>query len=82
MQIYKAPLNDIKFLINDFLKLSKDDPIIAQKDLEINDLELVIEEAAKICEETLLPLNQVGDQEGCKFDKGNVYTPQGFKEAY
>ena len=82
MQIYKAPLNDIKFLIKDFLKLSKEDPIIAKKDLEINDLELVIEEAAKICEETLLPLNQVGDQEGCKFDKGNVYTPQGFKEAY
>ena len=82
MQIYKAPLNDIKFLINDFLKLSKEDPIIAKRDLEINDLELVIEEAAKICEETLLPLNQVGDQEGCKFDKGNVYTPQGFKEAY
>ncbi len=82
MQIYKAPLNDIKFLINDFLKLSNEDPIIAKKDLEINDLELVIEEAAKICEETLLPLNQIGDQEGCKFDKGNVYTPQGFKEAY
>ena len=82
MQIYKAPLNDIKFLINDFLKLSKADPVIAKKDLEINDLELVIEEAAKICEETLLPLNQIGDQEGCKFDKGNVYTPQGFKEAY
>ncbi|MDC0192229.1 acyl-CoA dehydrogenase family protein [Alphaproteobacteria bacterium] len=82
MQIYKAPLNDIKFLINDFLKLSKEDTILAKKDLEINDLELVIEEAAKICEETLLPLNQIGDQEGCKFDKGNVYTPQGFKEAY
>ena len=82
MQIYKAPLNDIKFLINDFLKISKEDPVIANKDLEVNDLEWVIEEAAKICEETLLPLNQVGDQEGCKFDKGNVYTPQGFKEAY
>ena len=68
MQIYKAPLNDIKFLINDFLKISKEDPIIANKDLEVNDLELVIEEAAKICEETLLPLNQIGDQEGCKFD--------------
>jgi len=82
MQIYKAPLNDIKFLIKDFLKLSKEDPIIAKKDLEVTDLELVIEEAAKICEETLLPLNQIGDQEGCKFDNGNVYTPKGFKEAY
>ncbi|MBI04873.1 MAG: acyl-CoA dehydrogenase [Pelagibacteraceae bacterium] len=82
MQIYKAPLNDIKFLINDFLNLSNNDPIMSKKDLEITDLELIIEEAAKICEETLLPLNQSGDQQGCKFENGNVYTPKGFKEAY
>jgi alkylation response protein AidB-like acyl-CoA dehydrogenase len=43
---------------------------------------MVIDEAAKICEETLLPLNQSGDLEGCSFDKGKVTTPKGFKEAY
>ena len=28
---------------------------------------MVIDEAAKICEETLLPINQSGDLEGCNF---------------
>ena len=82
MQIYKAPLNDIKFLLNNFLDLSNHQYILSNSDLEISDLEMVIDEAAKICEETLLPLNQSGDLEGCRFDKGKVTTPKGFKEAY
>ena len=43
---------------------------------------LIIEEAAKLCEETLLPLNQSGDSEGCSFNNGVVTAPKGFKEAY
>ena len=43
-----------------------------KKGLEISDLELILEEAAKICEEKLLPLNQSGDSEGCKFVDGKV----------
>ena len=82
MQIYKAPLNDIKFLLNNFLDLSNHQYILSNSDFEISDLEMVIDEAAKICEETLLPLNQSGDLEGCSFDKGKVTTPKGFKEAY
>jgi len=82
MQIYKAPLNDIKFLLNNFLDLSNHQYILSNSDLAISDLEMVIDEAAKICEETLLPLNQSGDLEGCSFDKGKVTTPKGFKEAY
>jgi len=82
MQIYKAPLNDIKFLLNNFLDLSNHQYILSNSDLEISDLEMVIDEAAKICEETLLPLNQSGDLEGCNFDRGKVTTPKGFKEAY
>ena len=82
MQIYKAPLNDIKFLINDFLDLSNSKSIIAESDLDISDLEMVIEEAAKISEETLLPLNESGDSEGCSFKDGKITAPKGFKEAY
>jgi len=82
MQIYKAPLNDIKFLLNNFLELPINKSILSNSDLDISDLEMVIDEAAKICEETLLPLNQSGDLEGCSFDKGKVTTPKGFKEAY
>ena len=82
MQIYKAPLNDIKFLLNNFLDASINKSILSNSDFDILDLEKVIDEAAKICEETLLPINQSGDLEGCSFNKGKVTTPKGFKEAY
>ena len=81
MQIYKTPLKEFKFLIEDFLKLHESD-FLKNQELETSDLMLIIEEAAKLCEETLLPLNQSGDSEGCKFDNGNVSAPKGFKDAY
>jgi alkylation response protein AidB-like acyl-CoA dehydrogenase len=82
MQIYKAPLNDIRFLLRDFLDLPNNLKKLSNLDLEVSDLEMIIEEAAKICENILLPLNKTGDAEGCHFENGQVRTPQGFKEAY
>ena len=81
MQIYKTPLREFKFLIEDFLNL-KESETLKKLDLETSDLMLIIEEAAKLCEETLLPLNQSGDSEGCSFNNGVVTAPKGFKEAY
>ena len=81
MQIYKTPLKEFKFLIEDFLKLNETD-FLKNQELETSDLMLILDEAAKLCEETLLPLNQSGDSEGCKFDNGNVSAPKGFKDAY
>ena len=42
----------------------------------------VLEEAAKLCENVMFPLNRVGDQEGCTFEDGEVRTPTGFRDAY
>ncbi len=42
----------------------------------------MLEEAAKLCENVLLPLNRAGDEEGCVYENGVVRTPEGFKEAY
>ena len=81
MQSYKAPLNDYSFLIKDFLDISSSD-LLANLDLNEDDLITIIEEAAKLCEETLLPLNQSGDLEGCSYNNGKVSTPSGFKESY
>ena len=81
MQVYKTPIREYKFLLEDFLKLNNN-KILTDRSLEIDDLLMILEEASKMCEETLLPLNTVGDNEGCIFDNGKVIAPKGFKEAY
>ena len=78
MQNYKAPLTDMKFIIDEFLGLYFKD----YSKYDISDLEMVLDQASKLCEETLLPINQSGDNEGCKYENGNVKTPYKFKEAY
>jgi hypothetical protein len=42
----------------------------------------VLDEAAKLCEEILCPINRSGDKEGCVLENGVVRTPIGFQEAY
>ena len=81
MQVYKTPLREYKFLLEDFLNL-KDHKILTNRSLEIDDLLMILEEGSKMCEETLLPLNVTGDSEGCIYDNGKVIAPKGFKEAY
>jgi len=63
------------------LKL-KNNKILTNRGLDVDDLLMILQEASKMCEETLLPLNATGDNEGCIFDNGKVIAPKGFKEAY
>src|SRR5690606_22619690 len=44
----------------------------------------VMEEAAKLAERVMLPVNASGDREGCHYtpDDFSVKTPTGFKDAY
>jgi alkylation response protein AidB-like acyl-CoA dehydrogenase len=82
MPIYKAPLDDIRFILNEVIDAGSlaQLPGYGEATNEANDT--ILEEAAKICEEVLFPLNQSGDAEGCVYENGAVRTPKGFKEAY
>ena len=82
MQVFKSPLNDMKFLLKDFLNSEHLELVLENNDFEISDLNLILEHASGFCENNLLPINQSGDSEGCKFENGQVSTPSGFKEAY
>jgi alkylation response protein AidB-like acyl-CoA dehydrogenase len=80
---YKAPVMDMKFLIEDVFKYYKhyeSYPEFAEATPDLVDA--ILQECAKFCENELLPLNQSGDKEGCQLDNGVVTTPTGFKAAY
>ena len=83
MVTYAAPLDDIRFALYDLWDY--DGRVAALPGCEEAGRDLVdaiLEEAARFCENELLPLNLPGDEEGCTFENGVVRTPKGFKDAY
>ncbi len=83
MPTYKAPVEDVKFLLNDVLDIERYSNLPGFSDAPPDVIAAILEEGAKFCEGVLQPLNNVGDEEGCKRnDDGSVTTPTGFKEAY
>jgi len=80
---YKAPLKDIEFLVNDVFELPKQwANYDALQDFNSELVSAVFEEAAKIAEGVLAPIDRDGDEQGCRLENGGVVTPEGFKEAY
>jgi len=83
MLSYKAPIADIKFLIEDVFDYYGHYKRYEEFEEASPDLvDAILHECAKFSENELLPLYQSGDKEGCHFDNGKVITPKGFKEAY
>ena len=80
---YRAPLKDIQFLLHKVFNAEENfASMTLSEDLSEDLIKSILEEAGKIAEELLSPINQVGDKEGCGFAGGKVSTPKGFKEAY
>ncbi len=82
MPVYKAPLQDIRFVLHDVLGAEKLSELPGYEEATRDLVDSIIEEGAKLCEEVLFPINQSGDREGCTWNNGAVATPSGFKEAY
>ncbi len=83
MPSYKAPLEDVGFLLNDVFQFDRYNNLPGFSDASADVREAILGEAAKLSEEVLQPLNRIGDLEGCKrHDDGSVTTPKGFKDAF
>jgi hypothetical protein len=82
MPIYRAPVDDYKFLLHELFELEKQTDLPRFDQLSADTIDDILTNAGKFCEDVLQPINQSGDEEGCHFENGVVRTPKGFPEAY
>jgi butyryl-CoA dehydrogenase len=82
MPAYSAPIDDMKFVMNELLEAESLTALPGFEDATPDLVEAVLGEAAKLCEEVLAPVNRSGDEEGCTYENGVVRLPTGHKEAY
>ncbi|MBC3777286.1 acyl-CoA dehydrogenase C-terminal domain-containing protein [Pseudomonas sp. SWRI99] len=82
MPEYKAPLRDMRFLIDHVFDFHANYANLGAHDASPDMISAILEEGAKFCENVLAPINRSGDEEGCHFDNGVVTTPTGFKQAF
>jgi alkylation response protein AidB-like acyl-CoA dehydrogenase len=83
MPQFKVPLEDMVFLLHDVFNAERFlAGLNGSEELSTELLDAILEEAARISEALIAPINQLGDQQGCRFEGGRVITPDGFQEAY
>jgi acyl-CoA dehydrogenase len=83
MPVYKAPVEDALFLLNDVFHVERFANLPGFADASPDVVSAILGEVGKFCENVLAPLNRSGDRQGCRrHPDGSVTTPDGFKEAY
>ncbi|PTQ67063.1 acyl-CoA dehydrogenase C-terminal domain-containing protein [Pseudomonas sp. GV071] len=82
MPEYKAPLRDMRFLVDEVFDFHAGYAAMGAVDASPDMVNAILEEGSKFCEQVIAPLNRSGDEEECHFDNGVVTTPKGFKEAF
>ncbi len=82
MSAYRAPLKDMRFVLNELAGLAEVAKLPGYGEATPDTVDAILEEVSKFSSEVLDPLNHSGDQEGSVWKDGVVRTPKGFKEAY
>jgi len=82
MPIYTAPVEDMMFLFDKLRNNKNYNEIEKYKEVNPDLAKDILEQAAKITENLILPLAKVGDETPATFENGAVRTPPGYKEAY
>ncbi len=82
MPSYRAPLRDMRFVLDEYLAVGQYRELPGFEDLTPDLTQAILEESGKLAEQVLAPLNSIGDREGCTWSDGEVRTPKGFADAY
>jgi alkylation response protein AidB-like acyl-CoA dehydrogenase len=79
---YRAPVRDIRFALEEIAAMDSLKATGAFPEFSSDLTPAILDEAAKLANDVLAPLNWDGDQQGCTLKDGAVTTPKGFKDAY
>ncbi len=82
MPSYIAPVEDMMFLFNKLRNNEKYNEIEKYKEVNSDLVKDILEEAAKISQNLILPLAKSGDDSPPILENGVVRTSPGYKEAY
>ena len=82
MPTYNAPVEDMLFLYDKLRDNKNYQEIDKYKEVTTDLVKNILEEAAKINQNLILPLAKAGDENPTVLENGIVRTPPGYKEAY
>ena len=82
MPSYTAPVEDMMFLFEKLRDNKNYNELEKYKEVSSDLVKDILEEAAKINQNLILPLAKVGDENPAVLENGVVRTPPGYKEAY
>jgi len=82
MPSYTAPVEDMMFLFEKLRDNKKYNELEKYKEVSSDLVKDILEEAAKINQNLILPLAKAGDENPAVLENGVVRTPPGYKEAY
>jgi len=82
MTAYQAPIEDMRFVINEIADMSNVASLPGFEDASPELVDAILEEAGKMSADILAPINKSGDEQGCSLENGVVRSPDGFREAY
>jgi acyl-CoA dehydrogenase len=79
---YRAPVREVRFVLEELLGAQRLAASPALADYSDELAQSVLEEAARLAENVLEPLNRPGDVHGARWTADGVVTAPGFREAY
>jgi butyryl-CoA dehydrogenase len=79
---YRPPVNEMLFMMRHGGALDRAIEDGIYPDLSVDDVESILQEAARFSAGVLDPINRSGDRHGAQLRDGTVTTAPGFKEAY
>lgn len=84
MSQYKAPVNDMNFLLFNVFNVQEfwaNNELLSEA-IDPDTARAILEESAKVTEQAIAPFSREADEAGVSWDNGKVTTPDAYKNAF